>query len=178
MLHLPDLQDLDGHDCCDLKVDDFELAEETPAKAPPPSRTPVTASPDAPQPQARRTKPPASAERRTAEWLTALSPVMEHDALSPVDHLGSRAAQVVQHDALSPVSQVESAVAGVSPAVEHGRRSPGTRLDARDTDASPDDTGVRRLDNNLTRHQHVDGPKMWGWGGMLVVDVHLQSCCL
>lgn len=158
MLQLPDLQDLEGHDCCDLQVDDFELAEETPAKAPPPSRTPVTASPDPPEPQTRRAKPPASAERRTAEWLTALSPVMEHEEHSPVDHLGSRAAQVVEHDACSTVSQVDSAVAGASPAVEHDKRSPGTRPDARHADGSPDESGVHQLD------KHIHGQKQWGWG--------------
>ena len=69
-----------------MQVDDFELAEETPEKAPPSyskARTPVAASPDAPEPQARLSRPPASAERRTAEWVTALSPVIEHDELSP-----------------------------------------------------------------------------------------------
>lgn len=75
-----------------LQVDDFELAEETPIKAPPASRTPVNASPDAVEPQARRTKAPASAERRTAEWLTALSPVIEHDECSPASQLGATVA--------------------------------------------------------------------------------------
>lgn len=77
---------------CLLQVDDFELAEETPVKAAPRLRTPVTASPDAAEPQARRLKPPASAEWRTAEWLTGLSPVIEHDEHSPVGQLDTRVA--------------------------------------------------------------------------------------
>ncbi|KAL0051746.1 hypothetical protein WJX82_001400 [Trebouxia sp. C0006] len=68
------------------EVDDFQLAEETPVKAKPKpkeersrSRTPVAASPEASEPQARPARGAASAEQRTAEWVTALSPVLEHD---------------------------------------------------------------------------------------------------
>ncbi|DBA71502.1 TPA: hypothetical protein ACH3X2_011289 [Trebouxia sp. C0005] len=63
------------------EVDDFQLAEETPVKAKPNSRsrTPVAASPEASEPQARPARDAASAEQRTAEWVTALSPVLEHD---------------------------------------------------------------------------------------------------
>ncbi|KAL0034660.1 hypothetical protein WJX77_001494 [Trebouxia sp. C0004] len=63
------------------EVDDFQLTEETPVKAKPNSRsrTPVAASPEASEPQARPARGAASAEQRTAEWVTALSPVLEHD---------------------------------------------------------------------------------------------------
>lgn len=87
-----------------LQVDDFELAEETPVKAPPRSRTRMTASPDAAEPQARRSKPPASAERRTAEWLTALSPVIEHDECSPASQPGTRVADASLGERGMPLS--------------------------------------------------------------------------
>ena len=63
-----------------MQVDNFELAEETPFKSKPParSRTPVISSPES-EPQLCPPRLPASAERRTAEWVTALSPVIEHD---------------------------------------------------------------------------------------------------
>lgn len=86
-------------------------------------------------------KPPASAERRTTEWLTALSPVIEHEEHSPAGHLDSKAAQLVEHDVRSPVSLVNSAATDAS--VEHSKRSPGTWPDDRDADASPDETGVQ-----------------------------------
>lgn len=124
-------------------MDDFELAEETPVKVPPPSRAPVTASPDAPQPLARRMKPPASAERRTAEWLTALSPVMEHEEHSPLGPHDSMTAHVVEHAARSPVSQGDTAATDASPVVELGACSPGTQPDARHADTSPHATGVQ-----------------------------------
>ncbi len=62
-------------------MDDFQLAEETPVKAKPTSRsrTPVAASPEASELQARPARGAASAEQRTAEWVTALSPVLEQD---------------------------------------------------------------------------------------------------
>ena len=107
-------------------------------------------------------KPPASAERRTAEWLTALSPVMEHEEFSPVGHLDSRAAQVVEHDAHSSVSRVDSAVTDASPAVEHGKRSPGTWPDARDADSIPDETGG---------HGAGCGG---GGGGVCMLDIYLH----
>ena len=63
-----------------MQVDNFELAEETPVKSKPQarSRTPVATSPES-EPLLCPPRLPASAERRTAEWVTALSPVIEHD---------------------------------------------------------------------------------------------------
>ena len=67
-----------------MQVDDFELAEETPTKqpvsSPPP---PLPASPEVTDLQLPHAKIPISADRRTAEWLTALSPVMESDEGTP-----------------------------------------------------------------------------------------------
>ncbi len=85
------------------QVDDFELAEETPVKAHCHSRarTPVSPSPEPSGPQAPPPRPPASAERRTAEWVTALSPVLEHDE---------------GHTSHSPAGAVETQALEASPA--------------------------------------------------------------
>ena len=75
------------HKC--LQVDDFELAEETPEKVQRPSkaRTPNTASPDALEPQARLSRPLASAERRAVVGIAGLSPVVEHEEPGSVSQL-------------------------------------------------------------------------------------------
>ena len=65
-------------------MDEFELAEETPTKKPaasPPVAQP--ASPGVTDFQLLNTKLSMSADTRTAEWITALSPVMESDEGSP-----------------------------------------------------------------------------------------------
>ena len=94
-------------------------------------------------------KPPASAERRTAEWLTALSPVMEREEHSPLGHPDSTASRVAEHDAHSPVSQIESSAAAVdaSSVDERGKLSPGSASHA---DACPRATGVHQLDSPHT----------------------------
>lgn len=67
------------------QVDEFQLAEETPEKTRPhaKARTPIAASRETQESQASLARAPASApasaERQTAEWVTALSPVLEHD---------------------------------------------------------------------------------------------------
>lgn len=125
-----------------VQVDEFELAEETPVKAPLSSRTPVTASQDAPEPQARRMKPPASAERRTAEWLSALSPVIEHEEHNLAGQLDSVAAHIVEQGASSPVSQDDTTTADASPAIEPDRRSSFRQTNTRDANAIPGQTGM------------------------------------
>lgn len=132
-----------------FQVDEFELAEETPVKASSSSRTPVTASQDAAEPQARRMKPPASAERRTAEWLSALSPVIEHEEHSPAGQLDSIAAHVVEQGASSPVSQ-DAETADASPAIEYDGRISVSQVDTRHADASPRQPGMCYLANSLT----------------------------
>lgn len=70
-----------------MQVDEFELAEETPVKKSMPSpAAPQPASPEVTDFQLP--KVPMSAERRTAEWVTALSPVMESDEGTP-GHVGT-----------------------------------------------------------------------------------------
>lgn len=63
-----------------MQVDDYELAEETPTKKPDVAPVaPQPASPEVVDSQLPNTKLSMSADRRTAEWVTALSPVMESD---------------------------------------------------------------------------------------------------
>lgn len=87
------------------QVDEFQLAEETPEKTRPHARarTPVAASRETQEPQASLARAPASApasaERRTAEWVTALSPVLEHDeSQSPANTLKMSAAEASPSD--------------------------------------------------------------------------------
>lgn len=67
-----------------MQVDDFELAEETPTKKPDAApAAPQPASPEVVDFQLPNAKMSMSADRRTAEWVTALSPVMESDEGPP-----------------------------------------------------------------------------------------------
>lgn len=154
MLHLTQINPVintEGRECL-WQVDDFELTEETPVKAPPKSRTPVTASPEAPEPQARRMKPPASAERRTADWLSALSPVAEHDELntSQLDTQAADASPVSERSMDIPIDQLDTRVADASSVIEHDGHSPVSRLDSTVADASPNTTGTCWFDSNHT----------------------------
>lgn len=66
------------------QVDEFELAEETPTKQPAkPSSSPQSPSPEMTDRKMMSVKAPMSADRRTADWITALSPVMESDEGTP-----------------------------------------------------------------------------------------------
>ncbi|KAA6426763.1 MAG: Serine threonine- kinase haspin [Trebouxia sp. A1-2] len=107
------------------EVDDFQLAEETPVKAKPNSRsrTPVAASPEASEPQARPARDAASAEQRTAEWVTALSPVLEHDERqSPGAALQTHAAEASPAEPGGKQSLVPSLMSRLSSRFSIGNR--------------------------------------------------------